>query len=88
MSENKKSSSSKRNGNLIYLGPTITGVIRHSTVLKNGIFPQKVNICAEKFPAMERLFVPVEQMASAVKELSKEQSVLKTIFVQTDRKFN
>lgn len=88
MSETKKSSSNRKSGNLVYLGPTITGVIRHSTVLKNGIFPQKVNMCVEKYPAMERLFVAVDQMASSVKELSKEQSALKTIYVQVEKKFN
>lgn len=88
MSTNKKTSTAKKQGSLMYLGPTITGVVRHSTIFKNGVLPQKLNKCVEEFPAMKRLLVSMEDISKATKELVKEQSALATIYAQTDKKFN
>ena len=67
---------------VMYLGPTIVGVIRHSTVFKEGILPEKVQECIKQLPMMERLFVPIGDIPEAVKEINKNQSVLRTIYVQ------
>ena len=72
----------KKQGNLMYLGPTITGVVRRSTVFKEGILPKKVKECVEQLPMMEKLFVPLGDISKASKELKKEQSVLGTIYTQ------
>ena len=77
----------KKQGNLMYLGPTITGVVRHSTVFKEGILPKKVKECIEQLPMMEKLFVPLSEIPKATKELRKEQSVLGTIYTQIANKF-
>ena len=87
MSAKKKASTAKKQGNLMYLGPTIVGVIRHSTIYKNGVLPDKVNECVEQFPIMKKLFVSMEELPGAVKELKKEQSALGTIYSQTAKKF-
>lgn len=87
MSETKKTTTKKTQSNLMYLGPTITGVVRHSTIFKNGVLPQKVNECVEQFPAMKKLFVTAEGIPAAVKELKKEQSALGTIYSQVSKKF-
>lgn len=87
MSAKKKASTAKKQGNLMYLGPTIVGVIRHSTIYKNGVLPDKVNECVEQFPIMKKLFVSMEELPGAVKELKKEQSALRTIYSQTAKKF-
>lgn len=87
MSEKKKVAAKKTQGDLMYLGPTITGVVRYSTIFKNGVFPKRVNECVEQYPAMRRLFVTAEEIPAAVKELRKEQSVLKTICSQVSKKF-
>ena len=84
----KKKAPVKAQGNLMYLGPTITGVVQHSTIYKNGVLPQKVTDCVEQFPVMKKLFVPVEDIPKAMKELQKEQSVLATVYSQTAKKFN
>lgn len=89
MSANKKNSTVvKKQGNLMYLGPTITGVVRHSTIFKNGVLPQKLNECVEEFPAMKRLLVAMGDIPKATKEIVKEQSALATIYAQVDKKFN
>ena len=87
MSAKKKAPAVKEQASLMYLGPTITGVVRHSTNFKNGVLPEKVKKCVEQFPVMKKLFVPVAEMPAAIKELSKEQSALKTIYSQVAKKF-
>ena len=87
MSASKKTSAAKKQSNLVYLGPTITGVVRHSTIFKNGVLPQKLSECVTEFPLMKKLLVPVSDIAAATKELNKEQSVLGTIYSQTAKKF-
>ena len=77
----------KQQGNLMYLGPTITGVVRRSTVFKEGILPKKVKECVEQLPMMEKLFVPLGEIPKASKELKKEQSVLGNIYAQVANKF-
>ena len=84
----KKKAAKKAQGNLMYLGPTITGVVRHSTVFQGGVLPQKVNECVEKFPIMRKLFVSLEEIPNATRELKKEQSALKTIYFQVAKKYN
>jgi hypothetical protein len=37
---------------------------------------------------MEKLFVPLDEISTAVKELNKEKSVLGTVYAQTAKKFN
>ena len=87
MSTVKKTTAAKKQSNLMYLGPTIAGVVRHSTIFKNGVLPKKLNECVEQFPAMKKLFVTMGDIPKAVKELNKEQSLLGTIYSQTAKKF-
>ena len=88
MSAAKKTPAVKKQGNLMYLGPSITGVVRHSTIFKNGVLPQKLSKCVEEFPAMKKLLVSMDEISAATKELMKEQSALATIYAHTDKKFN
>lgn len=88
MSAAKKTPAAKKQGNQMYLGPSIAGVVRHSTIFKNGILPQKLTKCVEEFPAMKKLLVSMEEIPVVTKELMKEQSALATIYAQTDKKFN
>ncbi len=77
----------KKQGNLMYLGPTIVGVVRHSVVFKDGVLPEKVKNCIKELPMMEKLFVEVENIPEAIKELNKQQSALGTIYTQVKKKF-
>ncbi len=72
---------------VMYLGPTIVGVIRHSTVFKEGVLPEKVQECVKRLPMMEKLFVSIGDIPEAVKEINKNQSVLRTIYVQVTNNF-
>ncbi len=78
----------KRKGGLMYLGPTITGVVRHSTVFKDGTLPKEVQECIARLPVMERLFVEVDKVPGAVKELRRGQGVLGTVYARAEAHFN
>lgn len=82
-----KKAVAKKQSNLMYLGPTITGVVRHSTIFKNGVLPKKLTECVEQFPAMKKLIVSMEDIPAVTKELNKEQSALGTIYSQATKKF-
>lgn len=77
----------KKQGNVMYMGPTIAGVVKSSTIFKDGVLPEKVKECIAAFPIMERLFVSINDVPAASKELNKAQSVLGTIYTQTENKF-
>ena len=72
---------------VMYLGPTIVGVIRHSTVFREGVLPEKVQECVKQLPMMEKLFVSIGDIPEAVKEINKNESVLRTIYVQVTNNF-
>lgn len=76
----------KKKGNLMYLGPTIAGAIRHSTVFKDGVLPKEAQRCVAEFPIMEHLFVEMGEMPAAVRQLAK-RSVMKEIYDQVSRHF-
>lgn len=73
-------------GNVMYLGPTIEGVVRHGTVFKNGILPEKVKECMKELPSLKLLFVPADRMPEAVRELRKK-SALAAVYEHTAIKF-
>lgn len=78
----------EKKGDLAYLGPTITGAARHGTVFKNGILPEKAQECIAELPQMFRLFVGVDKMPEAIRELKKKQSTLRAVYDQTVAHFN
>lgn len=77
----------KKKGSLMYMGPTITGVAKRGTVFKDGILPRKAQECIAELPQMERLFVEVDKMPEAVRELRKKQSALGVIYNQVESHF-
>lgn len=85
--ETKQEPKIKKAVDLMYLGPTIVGVARHSTVFKDGRLPAKAQACINELPMMAKLFVPLSDMPEAIKELNKDQSVLRTVYSQVLKKF-
>lgn len=74
--------------NVVYVGPSIPGVVRFGTVFKDGVYTAKINDCISDFPAMQKLFVPVDDMPAAIKEKNKNQSALRSISDMVLAKFN
>lgn len=83
----KETAPPEQKSNLVYIGPTITGVIRHSAVFQDGVLPAKAQQCVLEFPMMRRLFVTLDEMPGAVKALRKKQSALGAIYEQTAQKY-
>lgn len=58
---------------MIYLGPTILGVITENSIFK-GNLPEKIKNTIKEIPVMRSLFVPIENLISAKKELKENNS--------------
>lgn len=84
---NQQEKTAKASVAVMYLGPTISGVVRHSMVFKDGVLPPKVGEYIGRFPVMERLFVPLKEMPSAVKALNRKKGFLWEIYTQVSKKF-
>lgn len=87
LTDPEEKTASAKKGSLIYMGPTIAGTVRHSTVFKDGILPERTKKCVEEMPVMEKLFVEVDRLPEAVRELHKEQSVLRVVYEQVRQRF-
>lgn len=74
--------------NLMYVGPTITGVIVHSTVYKDGVLPEKVLKCIETLPAMRSLFVDLATMPKVVKQINHGEGAVSAIYQKVKETFN
>ncbi|MCM1189804.1 MAG: hypothetical protein NC541_10980 [bacterium] len=77
----------KAAADVMYLGPTIAGEVRHSTVYKGGVLPEKARKCIEEMPMMERLFVPLGETPGAIRELNQTDSVLQVVYTKVAEKF-
>ena len=82
-----KTEKATEKNNTVYLGPTIPGLIKESTVFFEGVLPDKVNKAVEEFPLMSKLFVDINDMTDAVKDLKKDYSVIKTAYLETQKKY-
>lgn len=60
---------------LVYLGPSVFGVIQNGTAFRGGL-PPKVQALAEARPILKELFVPAGELAKAQLELRRSGSRL------------
>lgn len=82
-----KEAKETKKSNLVYVGPTIVGVVKHGEVFEKGNLPDKAKECMAELPAMEKLFVTEEEFPEAVRELRRKQSMLNAICGETIFKF-
>ena len=73
--------------NLMYIGDTIPGVVRHSTVYADGILIPAIDKCIEAYPSMAKLFVKIDDIPDALKQVKKEYSPLYVINKEAASKF-
>lgn len=73
---------------VIYLGPSITGVVRSSTVFKDGVLPTRLQVLIDNDPSLKKLIVPLSGSVAAVKDLNQNQSALSSIYHSAARKYN
>lgn len=73
---------------LIYLGPTIPNVVRHSSVFSNGILPAALEKAVSETRALCRLIVPITDASALVKELNSKGSATANIYKVVAAKYN
>ena len=73
-------------GGVVYIGPSINSVLRYGTTYLGGL-PEVAERAIKQFPPMRKLFVPVEGLLEATKDLNKEKSAMRSIYKQTIKHF-
>ena len=53
--------------NVMYIGPSITGVVMHSTTFPEGELPERVKKAIDTFRPLSSMFVPISELEEAVK---------------------
>lgn len=66
-------------GPVVYVGPTIVGKISGNTTFKNGI-PKIAEEIIQKYPYFKNLFVSIDGIAAAKKQLADKKSALAVFF--------
>ncbi len=64
---------------VIYIGPSIKGLVSTGTIYNNGI-PNNLELEMEKQPAIKNLVVPVSELSGVRKELRVPGSALAVIY--------
>ncbi len=64
----------KEHERVMYIGPTIHGVVRNGAVFSGGI-PKTLERLTEEKPVMKHLIVPLSGIVQAKKEISTEGTV-------------
>lgn len=80
--------SEKESPDLMYIGPELPGLVKHAVVFKNGILPEKVNRAIENYKPMKELFVTLEQMPAAIKEIKLNDGPLALIYKNVPKNIN
>lgn len=85
---NNEPKQTRTNQSLIYLGPSITGVVRHATTFSNGILSEALTMVCADTPAIRRLIVQLDEAPSLIKELNKKQSATANVYRFVAQKYN
>lgn len=64
---------------VMYVGPSITGVLKQYVIYKNGI-PQRISQLADEIPAVKHLLVPIEHITEAKKQINVAGSALNVMY--------
>lgn len=64
-----------RNETLVYLGPTIVGVVTQNTFFNNGLSDELENVIKE-MPVINNLIVPLSKYTKASSEINKNEGAM------------
>lgn len=73
----------KQNESLMYLGPTIRGVVKHGAIF-TGKIPGTLDEFRKKKPIINNLIVPLSELLEAKKALSEEGTIEHVAFKQLE----
>lgn len=63
---------------VVYVGPSIVGVVKQNTIFNNGV-PKALAAAVEETPAMAGLIVELEQLPQALKQLREKRGAIYTL---------
>jgi hypothetical protein len=72
----KKTVTNTKRETVMYIGPTVRGVVINGTLFKDGKLPALVKKRTEEMPVLQSLFVPVSKLAEAQRELKDLKSAM------------
>jgi hypothetical protein len=72
----KRTVTNTKRETVMYIGPTVRGVVINGTLFKDGKLPALVEKRTEEMPVLQSLFVPVSKLAEAQKELKDSKSAM------------
>lgn len=67
------------NNTLVYIGPTITGVVKEGTAFTSGL-PESLKDMMKENPLLNRMVVSVNNLAEAMNEVRDSGSALNAIY--------
>lgn len=70
---------------VVYIGPSIKGIVSTGTVYSNGL-PELLIKKADEQPVLNSLVIPVSKLAEAERELRVPGSALATIYAKVETK--
>ncbi len=71
---------------VIYIGPTLRGIVAKGTIFKNG-FSDAVNVKIAECPSFAELFVPVSQAGAALSDIKKHRGSIFAFYIQVINHF-
>lgn len=75
----EKAAGGKASGPVVYIGPTIRGVVQTSTVFNNGL-PAVVKEKVKKMPLLGEMLIPVADLGKARKEMAVKGSAVRSCY--------
>ena len=72
----KRTVTNTKRETVMYIGPTVRGVVINGTLFKDGKLPVLVKKRTEEMPVLQSLFVPVSKLAEAQRELKDSTSAM------------
>lgn len=88
MSDNKTvkaATAAKKPVIVMYIGPSIKGVVAYGTIFNNGI-TEELRAEIEKIPAVGGLIVPTTQLAAASADVEREGSAYNVLYHKVEEK--
>lgn len=77
--EAEKEKANKVPQQLIYIGPSIAGVVMTGTIFRNGI-PKELKEIINQHPNVGYLIVPIEKLPQAIKEIGNQKGAMHILY--------
>ena len=73
------------NEKVVYVGPSITGVVVQNTIFNNGI-PAALKAAIDEAPIIGNLLIPISKLPMALKEIASQQGAMH-IYIENAKQY-